>query len=83
MHTHTHAHTRTHTHATHLYPCPSSHVTLPAHTPQVAAQSLQEVADEFQEEGNIIITVAKKMSQQMSQMAEFSHGRGELQVLGL
>jgi hypothetical protein len=45
----------------------------------VAAQSLQEVADEFQEEGNIIITVAKKMSQQMSQMAEFSHGRGELQ----
>ena len=47
---------------------------------QVAAQSLREVADEFHEEGNIIIKVAKKMSQQMSQMAEFSHGRGELQV---
>lgn len=46
----------------------------------MAAQNLRDLADEFQEEGNIIIKVAKKMSQQMSQMAEFSHGRGELQV---
>lgn len=48
---------------------------------QLAAQSLRDVADEFQEEGNIIIKVAKKMSDQMSQMAEFSRGRGELRVL--
>ena len=47
----------------------------------MAAQSLHEVADEFFEEGNIIIRVAKKMSQQMFQMAEFSRGRGELQVM--
>jgi hypothetical protein len=45
----------------------------------VAAQSLRDVTEAFHEEGNIIIKVAKKMSQQMSQMAEFSHGRGELQ----
>lgn len=48
--------------------------------PKAAAQSLQEVANEFQEEENVIIAVAKKMSQQMFQMAEFSRGRGELQV---
>lgn len=47
---------------------------------QLAAQSLRDVADEFQEEGNDIIKIAKKMSQQMSQMAEFSRGRGELRV---
>ena len=52
----------------------------PSLHPQVAAQSLREVADEFLEEGNPIVTVAKKMSQQMFQMAEFTHGRGELQV---
>ena len=50
------------------------------HPTQVAAQSLQEVTDEFLEEGNPVITVAKKMSQQMFQMAEFTRGRGELQV---
>ena len=46
----------------------------------MAAQSLRAVTDDFHEENNIIISVAKKMSQQMSQMAEFSYGRGELQV---
>ena len=49
--------------------------------PKAAARSLQEVANEFQEEENVIIAVAKKMSQQMFQMAEFSRGRGELQVV--
>ena len=67
--THMHTHTSLHIH-THL---PSSHT-------QIAAQSLREVTDEFLEEGNPIITVAKKMSQQMFQMAEFTHGRGELRV---
>ena len=66
--THMHTHTSLHIH-THL---PSSHT-------QIAAQSLREVTDEFLEEGNPIITVAK-MSQQMFQMAEFTHGRGELRV---
>lgn len=66
-------------------PCPptsSSFICVhhPSLHPQVAAQSLREVADEFLEEGNPIVTVAKKMSQQMFQMAEFTHGRGELQV---
>lgn len=48
---------------------------------KAAARLLQEVANEFQEEENVIIAVAKKMSQQMFQMAEFSRGRGELQVV--
>ena len=69
FHTHARTHTSLHIH-THL---PSSHT-------QIAAQSLREVTDEFLEEGNPIITVAKKMSQQMFQMAEFTHGRGELRV---
>lgn len=47
---------------------------------QVAAQSLADVADSFHEEGNMIILAAKKMSEQMFQMAEYSHGRGELLV---
>ena len=32
------------------------------------------------EEGNPLIALAKKMSSQMFQMAEFARGRGELQV---
>lgn len=45
---------------------------------QVAAQSLREVTDVF-EDNNPIVEVAKKMSTQMSQMAEFTRGQGELQ----
>ena len=46
---------------------------------QVAAQSLRQVTDEFTEDQNPLVRVAGKMSSQMSQMAEFSRGRGELQ----
>ena len=77
MHTltspHLFSHTCTHT-SLHI------HTYLPSSHTQIAAQSLREVTDEFLEEGNPIITVAKKMSQQMFQMAEFTHGRGELRV---
>ncbi len=45
----------------------------------MAAASLREITDEFTANNNPIVTVAKKMSSQMSQMAEFSRGRGELQ----
>lgn len=45
----------------------------------MAAASLWEVTDEFLEQGNPIVQIAKKMSTQMSQMAEYSRGRGELQ----
>ena len=68
---------------THIFTCTHLSFTHPHISPlhsQIAAQSLREVTDEFLEEGNPIITVAKKMSQQMFQMAEFTHGRGELQV---
>lgn len=46
---------------------------------QAAAQSLRDVADVFLEDNNPIVSVAKKMSEQMSQMAEYTRGRGELQ----
>ena len=49
------------------------------HLIQVAAQSLRQVTDEFPEDQNPLVRVAGKMSSQMSQMAEFSRGRGELQ----
>ena len=92
-HVHTwpsHAHTSPYTHITcthlsfthtssHAHTSPSHLHISPLHS-QIAAQSLREVTDEFLEEGNPIITMAKKMSQQMFQMAEFTHGRGELQV---
>ena len=47
---------------------------------QVAAQSLMDVTDVFLEENNPIVSVAKKMSKQMSQMAQYARGRGELQT---
>ena len=40
---------------------------------------LRELTDEFLEENNPLVTVGKKMSEQMSQMAEFTRGKGELQ----
>ena len=45
-----------------------------------AAKRLEDVTNEFQEKDNELISVAKKMSEQLSQMAEFSCGRGELQT---
>ena len=44
----------------------------------MAALSLRELTNEFLEESNPIVTVGKKMSEQMSQMAEFTRGKGEL-----
>ena len=75
---HIHVHTFTCVHLSFTHTHTHTHIS-PLHS-QIAAQSLREVTDEFLEEGNPIITVAKKMSQQMFQMAEFTHGRGELQV---
>lgn len=47
----------------------------------MAAQTLHEAVEEYYEEGNPVITLAKKMSTQMYQMAEYNRGRGtELQV---
>ena len=46
---------------------------------QRAAQSLRELTNEFlEEESNPLVTVGKKMSEQMSQMAEFTRGKGDL-----
>ena len=75
---HIHVHTFTCVHLSFTHTHTHTHIS-PLHS-QIAAQSLREVTDEFLEEGNPIITMAKKMSQQMFQMAEFTHGRGELQV---
>ena len=48
---------------------------------QMAAQSLREAADEYYDEGNPVIGLAKTMSTQMYHMAEYNRGRGtELQV---
>ena len=47
----------------------------------MAAQSLREAADEYYDEGNPVIALAKTMSTQMYHMAEYNRGRGtELQV---
>lgn len=46
---------------------------------QVAAQSLKDITDDFLEETNPIVDVAKKMAQQMSQMADYTRGHGDLQ----
>ena len=46
----------------------------------MAARSLHAEASMFEEEGNTLVTVAKKMSKQMKQMAEFTRRRGPLQV---
>ena len=48
---------------------------------QVAARTLKDTVDQFMEEGNPFIAVAKKMSYQMHQMSQFARGKGELQVL--
>ena len=45
----------------------------------MAAQALKEVTEVF-EEGNPIVLIAKKMAEQMSEMAEYTRGRGGLQV---
>ena len=45
---------------------------------QRAAQSLRELTDEFSEESNPMVSVGKKMSEQMTQMAEFARGKGDL-----
>lgn len=45
----------------------------------VAAQALKEVTEVF-EEGNPIVLIAKKMAEQMSEMAEYTRGRGGLQT---
>jgi hypothetical protein len=47
---------------------------------QRAAQFLQDEADQWEEENNSIIQLAKKMAMQMMQMAQFARGRGDLQV---
>ncbi len=39
---------------------------------------MRELTEEFLEENNPIVTVGKEMSKQMSQMAEFTRGKGEL-----
>ena len=44
-----------------------------------AAQSLKDITDDFVEDNNPIVDVAKKMAQQMSQMADYARGQGELQ----
>lgn len=46
---------------------------------QSAAQSLKDITDDFVEDNNPIVDVAKKMAQQMSQMADYARGQGELQ----
>ena len=48
---------------------------------QVAARTLKDTVDQFMEEGNPSIAVAKKISYQMHQMSQFARGKGELQVL--
>ncbi|XP_031549305.1 catenin alpha-1-like [Actinia tenebrosa] len=45
----------------------------------MAAQLLQDETDQWEEENNSIVKVAKKMALQMMQMAQFSRGRGDLQ----
>lgn len=49
----------------------------------MAAKSLHDAANVFMEEGNPLVALAKKMSSQMFQMAEFARGRGEIQVRSL
>ena len=46
----------------------------------MAARILQDETDKWEEENNSIVMVAKRMAQQMLQMAQFARGRGELQV---
>ena len=45
---------------------------------QFAAQSLKDITDDFVEDNNPIVDVAKKMAEQMSQMADYTRGRGDL-----
>ena len=40
--------------------------------------SLRELTEEFMEEDNPMITVGKVISEQMTQMADFGRGRGDL-----
>ncbi|KAK3748772.1 hypothetical protein QZH41_003533 [Actinostola sp. cb2023] len=44
-----------------------------------AARFLEDEADQWEEENNYIVKVAKKMAQQMMQMAQFARGKGRLQ----
>ncbi|XP_019646308.1 PREDICTED: catenin alpha-1-like [Branchiostoma belcheri] len=45
-----------------------------------AALSLQQEVDKWEEEGNTIVKVAKTMSQQMQQMAEYTRGHGKIRT---
>ncbi|CAH1257676.1 CTNNA1 [Branchiostoma lanceolatum] len=45
-----------------------------------AALSLQQEVDKWEEENNTIIKVAKTMSQQMQQMAEYTRGHGKIRT---
>ncbi len=45
---------------------------------QAAAMSLREFTDEFLEDDNPLISVGKVISEQMTQMADFGRGRGDL-----
>ncbi|XP_078587660.1 vinculin-like [Branchiostoma floridae x Branchiostoma japonicum] len=45
-----------------------------------AALSLQQEVDKWEEENNTIVKVAKTMSQQMQQMAEYTRGHGKIRT---
>jgi hypothetical protein len=47
----------------------------------VAAKSLHDAANEFMEEGNPLVSIAKQMSNQMYQMAEFVYRRGSIKSM--
>lgn len=51
-----------------------------SHDPQAAAWNLHQEADKFVSEGNPIISTAKEMSDHMKQLAEYTRGRGHIEV---